>query len=82
MKNQRAYLYIRVSTDEQAEKYSPKHQNERLTLYCQNENIDIVETYYEDYSAKTFNRPEFNRLLIQLKKQCLMEDLMKIGNFR
>lgn len=69
MNKRRAYLYVRVSTDEQAEKYSPKHQYDRLTQYCQYENIEIVDIYTEDYSAKTFDRPEFNKLLARLKKQ-------------
>jgi site-specific DNA recombinase len=66
---QRAYLYIRVSTDEQAEKgYSQKHQDDRLKQYCEHHNIEIVDSFWEDYSGKTFDRPEFNKLIEHLKK--------------
>ena len=59
----KAILYIRVSTDEQAEKgYSLKHQEERLRQYCQHQQIEVVAVY-KDHSAKTFERPEFTKLL-------------------
>src|SRR4051812_22272603 len=67
---QKAILYIRVSTDEQAEKgYSLKHQQERLERYCEFQGIDIVATYQDDHSAKTFERPHFQNLLNSLKKR-------------
>ena len=66
----KAILYIRVSTDEQAEKgYSLKHQQERLERYCEFQNIEIVATYQDDHSAKSFERPEFQNLLGNLKKK-------------
>jgi site-specific DNA recombinase len=61
--------YIRVSTDEQADKgYSQRHQDEMLARYCSINNFTAVQTYYEDHSAKNFERPEFNKLLITLLK--------------
>ena len=66
----KAILYIRVSTDEQAEKgYSLKHQQERLERYCEFQNIDVVATYQDDHSAKSFERPEFQNLLSNLIKK-------------
>jgi site-specific DNA recombinase len=74
---QRAYLYIRVSTDEQAEKgYSQKHQDERLREHCRHHNIEIVGFYWEDYSGKTFDRPEFNKFIDHLKKHRNSADLL------
>ncbi len=74
---QRAYLYIRVSTDEQAEKgYSQKHQDDRLRQYCEHHNIEIVGSFWEDYSGKTFDRPEFNKLIEHLKKHKNSADLL------
>jgi site-specific DNA recombinase len=73
----KAFLYIRVSTDEQADKgYSLKHQEERLQKYCEMNNIEVVAIYQDDYSAKTFNRPEFNRLLGVLRKHRGKVDLL------
>ena len=50
----KADLYIRVSTDEQADKgYSQRDQEERLRRYCENNSIVVGQVIYEDYSAKT-----------------------------
>lgn len=66
----KADLYIRVSTDEQADKgYSQRDQEERLRRYCQSNNISVGAVIYEDHSAKTFNRPEWQSLLASLKKK-------------
>ena len=73
----RAIVYIRVSTDEQAEKgYSLQHQLERLSKYCEINNIEIVQVFNEDFSAKTFNRPEFQKILILLKSRKLKADML------
>ncbi|MEJ6980624.1 recombinase family protein [Pedobacter sp. P351] len=64
-----ADLYIRVSTDEQADKgYSQRNQEEVLKRYCQINSIQIRKVIFEDHSAKTFNRPEWKKLLLDLKK--------------
>jgi DNA invertase Pin-like site-specific DNA recombinase len=66
-----------VSTDEQAEKgYSQKHQDDRLKQYCAYNNIEIMGIYWEDYSAKTFNRPDFNKMLTHIKKHRNSADLL------
>lgn len=76
MKRQ-AIIYVRVSTDEQAEKgYSLKYQEERLLNYCNLNNIEVVDVVSEDYSAKTFDRPEWTRLLARLKAKSLKADLV------
>lgn len=64
-----AILYIRVSTDEQAEKgYSQRNQDEVLHKYSALKSIQVQDVIYEDHSAKTFNRPEWNNMLNKLKK--------------
>lgn len=65
----KAILYIRVSTDEQADKgYSQRHQAEMLNRYCEISDYNVVASYFEDHSAKTFERPEFKKLLLHLRK--------------
>ncbi|MFN0290161.1 recombinase family protein [Pedobacter helvus] len=65
----KACLYIRVSTDEQAEKgFSQRDQHERLEAHCNKHNIKIEEVIFEDYSAKTFNRPQWTKMLTSLKR--------------
>lgn len=62
-------LYIRVSTDEQADKgFSMRDQEDKLLKYCSDNRLNVLQIYREDYSAKTFNRPEMKRLIAYCKK--------------
>jgi site-specific DNA recombinase len=77
MTQKKAILYVRVSTDEQADKgFSLQHQEERLRKYCELQNILVVGFFREDYSAKSFERPEFNKLLERLKKEKKIADYL------
>lgn len=72
-----AYLYVRVSTDDQRERgYSPQYQEEILRRYCELNHIIVKELFVEDHSAKTFQRPQFTRLLIDLKKKRVVDLLL------
>ncbi len=65
-----AYLYIRVSTDEQMRKgYSLPEQEDRLLKYCVFNNIKVKDIYREDFSAKNFNRPEWKKLITVIKNK-------------
>jgi site-specific DNA recombinase len=68
MSLKKAILYYRVSSDEQAKGYSLAHQKERLEAYCRLQGYDIIAHYKEDHSAKSFERPEFQKILEYLKK--------------
>lgn len=64
-----ADLYIRVSTDEQADKgYSQRDQNEQLHRYCEMNGIMVRKVIFEDHSAKTFNRPEWQKYLFEIRR--------------
>ena len=72
-----ADLYIRVSTDEQADKgYSQRDQHERLEKYCNQNQITIGQIIFEDHSAKNFNRPEWTKYINYLKKRGLKSNLV------
>ena len=72
-----ADLYIRVSTDEQADKgYSQRDQEERLKKYCSQNNIRVGQVIFEDHSAKTFNRPAWVKLLQDLKRRSNQTNLI------
>ena len=72
-----ADLYIRVSTDEQADKgYSQRNQEEVLRRYCELNSIKVRRVVYEDYSAKTFLRPAWCKLLVELQKTKGQSDLI------
>ncbi|GAA3594727.1 recombinase family protein [Flavivirga amylovorans] len=66
MKN--VILYVRVSTDEQADKgFSLRDQEQKLLNYCNLNNMNVLMIFKDDHSAKTFNRPEFKRLVQYVK---------------
>jgi len=69
--------YVRVSTDEQADKgYSQRDQEERLRKYCEINNIRVRKVILEDHSAKTFKRPAWTGLLGDLRKHKGHTDLI------
>jgi predicted site-specific integrase-resolvase len=56
----KAIIYTRVSTDDQKENgFSLQDQEARLRKYCQQNDIEILDHYQDDHSAKNFNRPAF-----------------------
>lgn len=63
-----ADLYIRVSTDEQAEKgFSVKYQEDVLRRHCLVNSIQIQNAYFEDFPARNFKRPTWSSLLMSYK---------------
>ena len=76
MKN--VILYARVSTDEQADKgFSLRDQEEKLKAYCNANGLKVLKVYREDYSAKTFQRPEMKKLIAYCKQhQALVDELL------
>jgi len=63
-------IYTRVSTDEQAEKgYSLRDQQAKLEKYCAEKGFEIIKHYQDDHSAKTFERPEFQKMLEFISKK-------------
>ena len=73
----RAILYIRVSTDEQADKgFSLASQEEYLRKYCSVNHIEVICIFREDHSAKTFIRPEFKKMQSFCKQNKMDIDLI------
>src|SRR5665647_2455477 len=69
--------YKRVSTDEQADRgFSLQHQEIVLIKYCEINNFDIVDIYTEDYSGKSFDRPEWIKIMAYIKKNRGKVDLI------
>ena len=69
MKTNVADIYVRVSTDEQANTgYSQRYQEEMLTRYCEINSIVIRKVFFEDHSAKSFIRPEWGKMLTDYRK--------------
>jgi site-specific DNA recombinase len=62
-------LYCRVSSDEQKKTgHSPQDQEEKLTSWAERKGYNAVFLFQEDYSGKTFNRPEWNKLMELVKR--------------
>src|SRR5436305_1055797 len=61
----RAASYIRESTEEQQEGWSPDAQRERIQKYASANDLDLVAEYVEFQSAwrDSEKRPEFQRLI-------------------
>ena len=71
-----ADLYVRVSSDEQALGYSLRSQEELLRKYCSINNVSIRNVMVEDHSAKSFNRPEWKKYLVELRRHKGKVDLV------
>ena len=65
MKN--AISYCRISSDDQSQ-HSIAFQEEAIERYCKHKGYNIISTYKEDYSAKTFDRPEWKNIIEFIKK--------------
>lgn len=70
MKKRKAAIYIRVSTDAQAEEgYSIEAQKEQLTAYCVSKSIKNYEYYIDGgWSGSNIDRPELQRLIKETKE--------------
>src|SRR3989344_900184 len=67
----KAYGYIRVSTDTQAEQgYSLDNQKRAIEELCRYRGIRLVHLYVDEgKSARTANRPEFQEMLKQIEEK-------------
>ena len=69
LKGKRAILYRRVSTTKQKETgNSLNSQKDQLRSFCYNKEIQIIQEFEEDFSAKDFNRPAWRSLEDYAKK--------------
>jgi site-specific DNA recombinase len=59
--------YCRKSSEDQSQ-HSHGYQEDAIRRYCENRGYNIVATYFEDCSAKTFDRPEWKNIIEFLKK--------------
>ena len=58
----------RISSDEQSN-HSIPYQEETIRKYCEFKGYNIVKTYFEDYSAKNFERPEWKKMMLFILNQ-------------
>jgi len=70
MQNNKAVIYVRVSSKEQEEgHFSIPAQIDFLQHYAKEQGFNILEIYQESESAKQKGRPVFDRMIKFLKKQ-------------
>jgi len=61
----------------QADKgYPQRSQEEFLRKYCDIQEMSIRKVIFEDHSAKTFNRPEWKKYLVELRKHKCQADFV------
>ena len=71
-----AVIYTRVSTDEQKENgFSLQDQLSKLQSDCKKNDVEILNHYQDDHSAKDFNRPEFNKFLKDVETKKIKPDM-------
>ncbi|HDR4582813.1 recombinase family protein [Bacillus paranthracis] len=72
-------IYIRVSTDEQAnEGFSLQAQEDHLRLYAKAKGYEVYDIYSDEgYSGKDYNRPEIQRLFKDLSQEKFKGILVK-----
>lgn len=64
---QKAYGYMRVSTEEQVDNMSFQTQEQAIRDYAQRHNMEIVHIYHDDgYTAKNARRPDLQEMLQNL----------------
>jgi len=64
------FAYVRVSTVRQGEQgTSPQEQRHAITGYALRHGLDITDWYQESETAAKQGRPEFNRMLTDLRKR-------------
>jgi DNA invertase Pin-like site-specific DNA recombinase len=56
-------VYCRVSTKDQLEGYSIETQEQACRAYCEKNLYSVLGVFQEARSAKTAERPEFQRML-------------------
>lgn len=66
----RVGIWLRVSTEEQAQGDSPKHHEERARMYATLKEWDVIEVYHlEAVSGKSvIDHPEARRMLLDIRR--------------
>ena len=69
--------YTRVSSRKRAERSpSIQHQEEILRIYCESHNYNIIDSYTENYSGRTFDRPEWKKIMAYINQNKGKVDLI------
>jgi site-specific DNA recombinase len=74
----RCVPYYRVSTDDQAERYSLTVQQELMETWAENQKVILDCHFVDDHSAKDFRRPGFTKLMSYVKKHRADIDLVLV----
>ncbi len=79
-------FYIRLSKEDDSDKESESVTNQRslLTEFAKEQRLDIYDTYIDDgYSGTSFDRPDFQRLIADIKAKkvnmVLTKDMSRLG---
>ena len=82
--NKNVGAYVRLSMDDPLQATSIENQIQLITEYCK-ENQLVLSKIYSDYgyTGRNFNRPEFKKMLLDLKEgiiDCIVvKDISRFG---
>ena len=77
----RAIRYLRISTDRQSN-FSIEGQNNQTLSWCERNNVEVVDTFTDEgWSARTFDRPDFQRLNNFIKQHHRTVDYLVVNSF-
>ena len=82
-----AGLYCRISRDEDdsinTSQTSIMTQSAKLNDFCAKSNIDVYKTYSDVYTGTSYDRPQFNQMIVDIENQrincVIVKDLSRLG---
>ena len=74
----RCIPYYRVSTDDQAERYSLGVQQQLMEQWAERNQVILDQHFIDDHSAKDFRRPGFTKLMTYIKSNSSYIDYVLI----
>jgi site-specific DNA recombinase len=77
----RAIIYLRISTDRQSN-YSIEGQQMHVRSWCERNNVEVIDVFTDEgYSARNFDRPDYQRLNNFIKQHYRTVDYLVVNSF-
>jgi site-specific DNA recombinase len=81
MSIKRGIVYLRISRERQSN-FSIDGQKMHTASWCERNNVEIMDTFIDEgYSARNFDRPDFQRLDTFIKKYYRTVDYLVVNSF-
>lgn len=81
MRNKRAIVYLRISNDRQSN-YSIEGQRMHILSWCERNHVEVVDVFVDEgYSARNFDRPDYQRLNKFIHQHYRTVDYLAVNSF-